>query len=158
MTGAVIVAIAILLALGFGLYRRAVDGRVRVPQGRDAGTRLDAARLGDPLGAGATFVQFSSAACAPCRVTSRLLAEVSADAPELAHIEIDAEGRLDLVDQLGITRTPTVLLLDAEGIVRNRIVGAPRKQDVLQALQQISHPIDPTARPVEPLETHLPNR
>lgn len=140
MTGAVIVAIAVLLALGFGLYRRAVDGRVRLPGARDAGARLDAERLGDPLGAGATFLQFSAPACAPCRVTSRVLAEVSTTEADLAHIEIDAEQRLDLVTELGITRTPTVLLLDRDGTVRNRIVGPPRKQDVLQALQEITHP------------------
>lgn len=139
MTGAVIVAIAILLVLGFGLYRRAVDGRVRLPHGRDVGARLDAERLGGSLATGATFVQFSSTACAPCRVTSRVLAEVSATETDLAHIEIDAEQRLDLVDELRITRTPTVLLLDRDGTVRNRIVGAPRKQDVLQALQEIIH-------------------
>ena len=139
ITGALILAVAVLLALGFGLYRRAVDGRVRVPAGRVAGTRLDASRLGDQLGAGATFVQFSSTACAPCRVASRVLAEVSSTEADLAHIEIDAEQRLDLVAELGITRTPTVLLLDGDGTVRNRIVGAPRKQDVLQALQEITH-------------------
>lgn len=86
------------------------------------------------LGDTATFVQFSSAACAPCRVTARVLDEVSASTDGVAHIEIDAGQRLDLVGELGITRTPTVLVLDGSGVVRSRMVGAPRRQDVLAAL------------------------
>ena len=130
MTGLYVVGIALVLALGFGLYRKAVDGRVGVVRATAAGPLgLDA-----DLGRTATFVQFSSAACAPCRVTARVLDEVSASSDGVAHIEIDAGQRLDLVGELGITRTPTVLVLDGSGVVRSRMVGAPRRQDVLAAL------------------------
>ncbi len=131
MTGVYVVAIALLLAVGFGLYRKAVDGRVRAVR---AGSTQTPLRLDAELGDTATFVQFSSAACAPCRVTARVLDEVSASTEGVTHIEIDAEQRLDLVGELGITRTPTVLVLDGSGAVRSRIVGAPRRQDVLAAL------------------------
>lgn len=131
MTGVYVVAIALLLAVGFGLYRKAVDGRVRAVR---AGSTQNPLRLDAELGDTATFVQFSSAACAPCRVTARVLDEVSASTEGVTHIEIDAEQRLDLVGELGITRTPTVLVLDGSGAVRSRIVGAPRRQDVLAAL------------------------
>ncbi|HEX5336167.1 MAG TPA: thioredoxin family protein [Propionicimonas sp.] len=130
MTGLYVVGIALVLALGFGLYRRAVDGRVRAVRASAASPLGLDADLGDR----ATFVQFSSAACAPCRVTARVLDEVSASTDGVAHIEIDAEHRLDLVGELGITRTPTVLVLDGSGVVRSRMVGAPRRQDVLAAL------------------------
>ena len=129
MTGLYVVGIALVLALGFGLYRKAVDGRVRAVAPAASPLGLDA-----DLGDTATFVQFSSAACAPCRVTARVLDEVSASTDGVAHIEIDAEQRLDLVGELGITRTPTVLVLDGSGVVRSRMVGAPRRQDVLAAL------------------------
>lgn len=132
MTGVWIVAAAVLLALAFGGYRRLTDGRVRAAQ--PATPRLDAAQLGGELGRAATFVQFSSAVCAPCRATHRLLTDLVAEQPTVAHIDLDAETRLDLVEQFGITRTPTVLVLDAAGAVRHRIVGAPRKTDVLNAL------------------------
>ncbi len=135
MTGAYVVAIAIALAFGFGLYRRAVDGRVRAPRGRLVPTL--AGSIGQDLGGTATFVQFSSEACAPCRVTARVLEEVLATTAGVVHIEIDAERRLDLVGRLGITRTPTVLLLDGTGVERGRIVGAPGKQDVLAALSRL---------------------
>lgn len=134
MTGFWVVGVAVLLALGFGLYRKAVDGRV-VASRRRAG--LDSARLGESLGDRATFVQFSTQFCAPCRVAGHVLGEVTAATTGVSHIEVDAEQRLDLVEELGITRTPTVLLVDGEGVVRNRIVGAPRKQDVQRALDEL---------------------
>lgn len=135
MTGLYIVAAAVLLAAGFGLYRRATDGRVRATTVR--GDRLDTAALGTGLGPVATFVQFSSEVCAPCRVTSRLLGDVTSAQPGVEHVELDAEQRLDLVERFGVTRTPTVLVLDADGTVRSRIVGAPRKPDVLAALREL---------------------
>jgi thiol-disulfide isomerase/thioredoxin len=130
VTGLYVVGIALVLALGFGLYRKAVDGRVRAVRATPARPLV----LDADLGHTATLVQFSSAACAPCRVTARVLDEVSASTNGVAYIEIDAEQRLDLVGELGITRTPTVLVLDGSGVVRSRMVGAPRRQDVLAAL------------------------
>lgn len=96
--------------------------------------RLTAAEIGGELGLKATLVQFSSAFCAPCRSTRLVLDEVSAMIPGVAHIEIDAEAHLDLVRRLDVRRTPTVFVLDGEGVVRVRAAGAPRKADVIAAL------------------------
>jgi thiol-disulfide isomerase/thioredoxin len=106
---------------------------VRV-RGRDDGKRLDAAELGAELGERATLVQFSSAFCAPCRATRRVLGEVAAVVPGVTHVEIDAEAHLDLVRRLDILKTPTVLVLDADGHVVRRATGQPRKADVIAAL------------------------
>ncbi len=103
-------------------------------RGCDEGRRLGAAELGEGLGARATLVQFSSAFCAPCRATRRILDEVAGMVPGVAHVEVDAEARLDLVRELGILRTPTVLVLDADGRVVRRAAGQPRKADVIAAL------------------------
>lgn len=102
--------------------------------GRDSGRRLDAAELGVGLGERATLVQFSSAFCAPCRATRRVLGEVAGLVPGVRHVEIDAEAHLDLVRRLDIVKTPTVLVLDADGRVVRRAVGQPRKADVIAAL------------------------
>ncbi|MGA5413632.1 TlpA family protein disulfide reductase [Streptomyces pseudogriseolus] len=103
--------------------------------GFDGGTRTGlAAELGAGLGERATLVQFSSAFCAPCRATRRVLGEVADMVPGVTHVEIDAEARLDLVRRLGIERTPTVLVLDAGGRVVRRAAGQPRKADVIAAL------------------------
>ena len=149
MTGAYVLAAAVLLAVGFGLYRRNLDGRARPVRATAGAPRLDDSLLGGPLGTGATLVQFSSAVCAPCRVTKRLLTELATADPAVAHIEIDAEQRLDLAGTLAISRTPTVLVLDADGVVRNRIVGAPRRQEVLAALALVTGPYHPDDRQVQ---------
>lgn len=137
MTGIWIALAALALALAFGGYRRTTDGRAKAVKGVDA-PRLDPVRLGDDLGSKATFVQFSTTVCAPCRATHRVLSDVVAERAGVAHIDLNAETRLDLVTELGILRTPTVLLLDSDGVVRHRIVGAARKDEVLDALEQLA--------------------
>ncbi|WP_371095282.1 TlpA family protein disulfide reductase [Streptomyces sanglieri] len=98
------------------------------------GGPLDAARIGAELGERATLVQFSSAFCQPCRATRRTLAEVARMVDGVAHVEIDAEAHLTLVRELEISRTPTVLVLDAVGRIVRRAVGQPRTVDVVAAL------------------------
>jgi len=133
MTGLVVCVAVLAAASAFGVLQRRRSGRVRV-RGRDDGKRLGAAELGGGLGERATLVQFSSAFCAPCRATRRILGEVAGMVPGVAHIEIDAEARLDLVRELGILKTPTVLVLDSDGKIVRRATGQPRKADVIAAL------------------------
>ncbi|MGW7541890.1 TlpA family protein disulfide reductase [Streptomyces sp. NPDC054770] len=133
MTGLVVCAAVLAAASVYGVLHRRRSGRVRV-RGRDDGKRLGAAELGGELGERATLVQFSSAFCAPCRATRRVLGEVAGMVPGVTHVEIDAEARLDLVRELEILKTPTVLVLDADGRVVRRATGQPRKADVIAAL------------------------
>ena len=93
--------------------------------------------VGAELGERATLLQFSSAFCAPCRATRRVLGEVTGMVDGVAHIELDAEAHLDLVRRLNIVRTPTVLVLDGTGRVVRRATGAPRKPDVVAALGEV---------------------
>jgi thiol-disulfide isomerase/thioredoxin len=133
MTGAVVCVAVLVVASAFGVLHKRRSGRVRV-RGRDEDMRLGAVELGGDLGERATLVQFSSAFCAPCRATRRVLGEVAGMVPGVTHIEIDAEARLDLVRELEILKTPTVLVLDADGRVVRRATGQPRKADVIAAL------------------------
>jgi thiol-disulfide isomerase/thioredoxin len=106
---------------------------VRV-SGRDGEPRIEVAVLGDRAGRRATLLQFSTAFCAPCRATRRVLAEVAAMVPGVTHVEIDAEAHLALVRALEIEVTPTTLVLDADRRVVRRAAGVPRKADVIAAL------------------------
>jgi len=134
---------ALLIASGFGLWRAARDGRFRgthrLPATSDVPDQADTEPgpldgLDHPLGERATLLQFSSAFCAPCRATRRVLGEVAAIVPGVAHVEIDAEQHLDLVRRLGILRTPTTVVLDAQGREVSRASGAPTKETVLATL------------------------
>ncbi|WP_454320857.1 thioredoxin family protein [Streptomyces phaeoluteigriseus] len=133
MTGLMVCVAVLAVASAYGVVHRRRSGRVRV-RGRDEGQRLGADRLGGALGERATLVQFSSAFCAPCRATRRILGEVADLVPGVTHIEIDAEAHLDLVRELAVLKTPTVLVLDADGHVVRRATGQPRKADVIAAL------------------------
>jgi thiol-disulfide isomerase/thioredoxin len=133
MTGLVVCVAVLAVASAYGVLHRRLSGRVRV-RGRDDGKRLGAAELGGELGERATLVQFSSAFCAPCRATRRVLGEVAGMVPGVRHVEIDAEHHLDLVRALDILKTPTVLVLDADGRIVRRATGQPRKADVIAAL------------------------
>ena len=147
MTGLIVCIAALAVGGGAGLLYRARNGRVRgVPAARGAGpaaTRpaepaLSAAEIGQPLGERATLVQFSTSFCAPCRATRQVLAEVAGMTDGVAHVEIDAESRLDLVRQLDVRRTPTVLVLGPEGQISQRASGQPRKADVIAAIGRAS--------------------
>ena len=96
--------------------------------------QIRAADIGRALGERATLLQFSTAFCAPCRTTKVVLAKTAEAIPGVAHIEIDAESHLELVRRLDIRRTPTTLLLDANGYVQNRAVGVPRQDELLAVL------------------------
>jgi thiol-disulfide isomerase/thioredoxin len=147
------VALLVVVIAGaavFGFWRRRSDGRIRgIPPrpggepgvlGHESGGNsarsqvLAAADLGGELGSRATLVQFSTAFCAPCRATRRVLGDVAAQVDGVRHIDVDAESHLDLVRRLDVFRTPTVFVLDGSGRVVRKAVGAPRKADVIAAL------------------------
>lgn len=129
-----VLLVVLALSAAFGLWRRMSDGRVKEKESREV---LSAADLGAPLGEQATFVQFSSAFCQPCRATRVILENVAAQRPGVSHIEIDAEANLELVRRLDIMRTPTVLVLDAGGSIRGKASGVPRKDQVLRTLDSL---------------------
>jgi thiol-disulfide isomerase/thioredoxin len=104
------------------------------PEPADAGIKLTANDLGAVLGERVTLVQFSSAFCAPCRATRRVLADVAGMIQGVAHVEIDAESHLDLVRRLNVLRTPTVFVLAADGQIVRRASGQPRQPDVIAAV------------------------
>jgi thiol-disulfide isomerase/thioredoxin len=143
--GAWVLVVAVVLATGFGLWRLARDGRFRGTHtlaaaaesapATEAPGALDG--LGHDLGERATLLQFSSAFCAPCRVTRRVLGEVADVVPGVRHVEVDAEHHLDLVRRLGVTRTPTTLVLDAGGREVSRASGAPTRDAVMATLERV---------------------
>ncbi len=137
MGGVLAVALALLLATAVGLWLQRSGHRLGRSQRTGSSSHREvvaAAELGAALGERATLVQFSTVFCQPCRATRRVLDEVSRAVPGVAHVEVDAESNLGLVRRLDVRRTPTVLVLDAEGGIVRRASGQPRKADVIAAL------------------------
>lgn len=134
MTGPVVLLLALAGATVVAVVMRWKNGRFATPAEPDDRERLSAEQIGVPLGERATMVQFSSAFCSPCRATRVLLADVASKVPGVVTVEIDAEENLGLVRELDIMRTPTVLVLDADGAVTTRASGLPRRDQVMGAL------------------------
>lgn len=149
--GAWVLLVAVVGALAFGAWRAYADGRFRgthpVRGAADAPAEHAASAFGPhpavesvlraagvDLGSRATLLQFSSAFCAPCRATRRVLTDVAADLEGVTHVEVDAESHLDVVRELGILRTPTTIVLDAAGTEVARAAGAPTRAQVLAQL------------------------
>lgn len=142
MRGGVLVAALAVAVLVAVLLRR----RSGVTREVWAGERLGPDDLGSALGQRATFVQFSSAVCAPCRATHRVLSDLVAGRADVAHLEVDVERDLELVRRLGVLRTPTVLLLDGEGRVRRRASGAMTPAQARTALAALGAEVDGAGR------------
>jgi len=127
-----VLAGALVAGVLLSVLKTWIDGRFR---GKESDVeRVSAADVGVELGERATLLQFSSAFCAPCRVTRRTLAEVEGMVEGVRHVELDAESHLELVRKFDILRTPTTLVLDSTGAIVKRASGAPRKPDVIAAL------------------------
>jgi thiol-disulfide isomerase/thioredoxin len=160
-SGLIACAAALAVAAVLGLLWRRNNGKMRDPRSlpvieygaatwlpgspgpernspASAGPPVTVAQIGQPLGTRATLLQFSSAFCAPCRATRRILTEVAGMTDGVAHVEIDAESRLELVRQLDVRRTPTVFVLGPDGRIFKRASGQPRKADVIAALGTVT--------------------
>lgn len=140
MEAVIAISAALALATALGLWLRRSGRRLASPASATADEVLSPGDLGAPLGERATLVAFSSAFCQPCRATRRVLDQVSSQVPGVSHVEIDAESHLDLVRRLDVRRTPTVLVLDADGRVVRRASGQPRPADVVAALGAVVRP------------------
>jgi thiol-disulfide isomerase/thioredoxin len=142
-----VIAVLVTLAVAavVGTLWRVRDGRFRSRRAASASSSaVDGAllaELGVELGERATLLQFSSAFCQPCRATRRILARVSESVPGVTHVDVDAEANLAAVRALGISSTPTTLILDGLGRERQRATGTPRLEQVLAAV---------SATPTEP--------
>lgn len=133
-TGAIIVAAVLLVAVAFGLWRRANDGRVRVVA--DGTTRV--AIPGDDAAGRPLVVQFSSELCAPCRGVRRVIDTVVADRTDVSSVELDVAEHPDVAARFNIMRTPTVLVLDADRAPRFRISGPLTRSDLTSAIAEVS--------------------
>ena len=128
------ILIVLALASAYGIWYQRSRGAIR---DKERAGIITAQMIGAPLGTRASLVQFSSAFCTPCRATRALLENVVEGLNDVVHIDIDAEDHLELVRELNILSTPTTLILDSRGHEVGRAVGAPKREQVLNALAAI---------------------
>jgi thiol-disulfide isomerase/thioredoxin len=136
-SGGYVLLAVLVLSGAFGIYRKLNDGKLReeiVPPLQGLTEHLHLDHDHPPQ---VTFLQFSSEFCQPCRVTNKVLEDITNSFPASCHIELDVVEHMDLVKTYGITRTPTTLIIDKEGTVHYRATGVPKKSELLSAVSEL---------------------
>jgi thiol-disulfide isomerase/thioredoxin len=81
-----------------------------------------------------TIVHFSADWCGPCAGVRRVVDEVCADLPGVAHVEIDMDANPAAARQLSVISLPTTFIFDANGQQRYRTSGVPKAADLRSAV------------------------
>lgn len=136
---AVCVALAGLVACAtaLGLLWRARTGRVRTIANETVAIDVSAIAPDAVAGSSATLLQFSTEVCAPCAATHAMLGALAERHSGVAHVDVDITRRADLASRFRLLQSPTTLILDAQGVVRARIGGAPRPVEIAEELGRI---------------------
>ena len=136
MRSLLLVVFVLSLATAYGIWDKKRSGKINVKA--DDRHSVSESEIGNSLGEHATILQFSSAFCTPCRATRSTLSSVVSHYPKIKHVEVDAESQLELVRRLDIRQTPTTLFLNAQGKEIARAVGAPKREQVITALDNLA--------------------
>lgn len=149
MIALAVVAALVVLGVGLGVLSRRRATRVREVTGNAAvdlaplraaahGVRevpVEVSAQVDREGpVDAVIVQFSTAYCARCPGTSRLITEIVAERPGVEFLHVDVTERPDLVSEYQLTQTPTVLLLDRTHVARTRLSGELKREVISREL------------------------
>ena len=117
-----------LIALRAGLLKETTDAAGSEP--------LDTSDLG-LSGTGPTVVHFSAVWCGPCAGVRRVVNQVCAELPQVAHVEIDMDANPAAARRLSVLSLPTTFVFDADGRQRYRAAGVPTAADLRSALEPL---------------------
>jgi thioredoxin-related protein len=123
--------LAFLFVLGY--WQRLRNGKFR----KVNGLSISEVELNQKLGRKATLVQFSTTFCSECRTAKAIVRDVVKDFKDITYVEVDAESNLDLVRRVDIRSTPTTIFLDSKGFEIARAKGAPKRDQLIKAIQAI---------------------
>ncbi|HTQ21330.1 thioredoxin family protein [Mycobacterium sp.] len=128
---ATVAALGIATAIGVVVNRR--SGVLRETA---AEPEQDTSSLG-LSDAGPTVVHFSAEWCGPCASVRRVVDQVCADLPGVAHVEIDIDANPVAAKQLSVLSLPTTFVFDAGARQRYRTAGVPKAADLRTALEPL---------------------
>ena len=128
---ATVAALGIATAIGVVVNRR--SGVLRETA---AEPEQDTSSLG-LSDAGPTVVHFSADWCGPCASVRRVVDQVCADLPGVAHVEIDIDANPVAAKQLSVLSLPTTFVFDVGGRQRYRTAGVPKAADLRTALEPL---------------------
>lgn len=122
-----------LAATLFGLFWQHRQGRVQPGGGVAPGPGLPDGMLDGT--AAVTLLLLTSPVCARCPQARTTLRELATAIPGVRHTEVDLGGHPELATELGVRSTPTTLVISRTGHELFRVIGVPRRTDLLSTLR-----------------------
>ncbi|OBK74530.1 thioredoxin family protein [Mycobacterium sp. 1274761.0] len=137
MSTSVVAVVAVLIA-AFGMAY-VINRMLALRAGLQDTTETAGASVVDISGlglsrTGPTVVHFSAIWCGPCAGVRRVVDQVCAELPAVAHVEIDMDANPDAARRLSVLSLPTTFIFDADGRQRYRATGVPTAADLRSAL------------------------
>lgn len=133
----VLVITVLIGALGVAyVIGRLVTLRAGMLKAADEAANVDTSGLGLSSD-GPTILHFSATWCGPCAAVRRVVDQVCAELPKVAHVEIDMDENPEAARRLSVLSLPTTLIFDADGRPRYRTTGVPRAADLRSALEPL---------------------
>ena len=133
-----VLAIVILIAaLGVAyVVGRLITLRAGLIRAGEEAADIDTSGLGLSH-TGPTVLHFSAEWCGPCVGVRRVVDQVCAELPEVAHVEIDMDANPEAAKRLSVLSLPTTIIFDRDGRPRYRTSGVPRAADLRSALEPL---------------------
>ena len=138
MSTSVIVVVAVLIAaLGVAyVIGKLISLRAGMIRDGEAASNVDTSGLGLST-TGPTVLHFTATWCGPCAAVRRVVDEVCAELPAVAHVEIDMDDNPEAAKRLSVLSLPTTIVFDADGRPKFRISGVPKAADLRSALEPL---------------------
>lgn len=131
---ALVVVLALACVVGVVLNRR--SGVLRATTESPGPPTPDVGDLG-LSGTGPTIVHFTAEWCGPCAAVRRVIDQVCATLPDVAHVEIDIDANPAAARALSVLSLPTTFIFDADGRQRFRTAGVPKAADLRTAVKEL---------------------
>ncbi len=131
-------AISVLVgALGLAyVIARLVTLRAGLVKASEKAADVDTSDLGLSE-TGPTVLHFSAEWCGPCAGVRKVVDQVCAELPGVAHVEIDMDANPEVARRLSVLSLPTTIIFDADGRPRFRTHGVPTPADLRSALEPL---------------------
>jgi thioredoxin-like negative regulator of GroEL len=133
MTGLWLALLVMAIAAVLGLVWQARQGRLRIAHKEPVLPEQVLRHL--DTDAAVTLLQLTAPICARCPQAHAVLAELAAAAGGVRHTELNLAEHPELAVLLGVRSTPTTLAVARSGEELFRVIGVPRREDLLSALQ-----------------------
>ncbi|TGB40268.1 thioredoxin family protein [Mycolicibacterium peregrinum] len=138
MSSSMVLAIVVLIAaLGVAyVIGRLITLRAGLIRAGKEAADIDTSDLG-LSDTGPTVLHFTAEWCGPCAGVRRVVDQVCAELPEVAHVEIDMDTNPEAARRLSVLSLPTTIIFDRDGRPRYRTSGVPKAADLRSALEPL---------------------